>query len=317
MKSTSFEIPIIVVGNLTLGGTGKTPHTIYIAKILSKFLNIGVLSRGYGRKSKGFIEIESNFRSSISGDEPLLIKNNLPNSYVSVCENRVNGINKMLESPHRLDAIILDDALQHRPLKAGFNILLIDYNLVKQNKLLLPAGNLRDNWNRRLYSDLVIVSKCPMYFNKKNIENKLKLKPSQHVFYSRYQYINLISFNEKTKESLDYLKNKNIVLITGIASPTYLLNFLNKYSESIQHYSFKDHHKFKLEEIKKIKCSANALNKNTLFISTEKDAVKISELLSESEKNEWFYIKIDVMINNSVLFEKIILEYVRKNSRNS
>jgi len=305
-------MPVIVIGNLSLGGTGKTPHTIYIAEMLQKIYKVGVLSRGYGRISKGYFEVSVNSKTEICGDEPKLIKNNLQSTMVAVCEKRVVGIEKMVQSSNKLEVIILDDALQHRALEPGFKILLIDYSSLNDFQVLLPAGNLRDNWSRRKNVEIVVITKCPEFIDVVSVKKKLQLNENQNVFFSTYNYKALISINTVRVESFSFLKDKSITLITGLAAPIQLVKDLNKMSKVVNHISFPDHYNYKISDIEKLRKEISTQNTDNVIVTTEKDAVKLRELLNEKEKSEWFYIKIEVVIDNSLLFEKLILEYVRK-----
>jgi len=312
IKSKKFDIPVIAIGNLSLGGTGKTPHTIYIAQLLKKSFKVGVLSRGYGRTSKGYFEVLENSKTEICGDEPVLIKNNLQSTLVAVCEKRVAGIEKMLQSSNKLEVIILDDALQHRALQPGFKILLIDYSSLNDSQILLPAGNLRDVWSRRRNAEIVVITKCPESMDIISIKKKLHLNENQNIFFSSYNYKTLNSINNERKEPLSFLKEKNITLITGLAAPNQLVNYLNNIAKIVNHISFPDHHNYSVTDIEKLRKEFSTQNADSVIVTTEKDAVKLKELLIEKEKNDWFYIKIEVAIDNSVLFEKLILEYVSK-----
>ena len=311
-KSQKFNLPVIAVGNLSFGGTGKTPHTIYIAEVLKKYYKVGVLSRGYGRTSKGYFEVFENSKTEICGDEPMLIKSNLQSTMVVVCENRVVGIEKMLQSSNKLDVIILDDALQHRALEPGFKILLIDFSSINDSQIVLPAGNLRDNWSRRRNAEIVVITKCPEFIDVVSIKKKVQLNINQNIFFSRYNYKAIHSINNERKESLSFLNEKSIALITGLAAPIQLVKELKKISKVLKHISFPDHHKYSISDIEKLRKEFSTQNTDNVIVTTEKDAVKLRELLSEKEKSEWFYIKIEVVIDNSVLFEKLILDYVSK-----
>jgi len=317
LNTKRFEFPVIAIGNLSLGGTGKTPHTIYVAGILENNYKVGILSRGYGRTSNGYFEVNKNSTPEICGDEPLLIKENLMHSLVAVCEKRVYGIEKMLHASKNLQVAILDDALQHRALDPGFKILLIDYSSLESFQVVLPAGNLRDLWSRRKNADILIITKCPDSINADAIKKKLDLHQKQYVFLSRYIYKSIISINKEKTGALTLLKERNILLITGIASASHLINELKKSVKSVKHLSFPDHYRYTLSDVKKIRAEIYSQSSDFLIITTEKDAVKLRNLLSYKEKNDWFYIKIEVAIDNSVLFEKLILEYVNKDSRNS
>ncbi|MBN1252067.1 MAG: tetraacyldisaccharide 4'-kinase, partial [Bacteroidales bacterium] len=238
LKSKEFNIPVISVGNITAGGTGKTPHVEYLISILSSKYKIAILSRGYKRKTKGFVLADTSPNSEKIGDEPAQIKNKFPDTIVAVDEKRVNGIKNLLIN--NLDAIILDDAYQHRYVKPGLSILLIDFNRPISNDFLLPAGNLREHRKAQKRADIIIITKSPN--NIKPIDIGLlskKINPEyyQKIFFTNLIYGKLQSVFSKTIQSpSDFLIGSNIytiVVFTGIAYTKPFLEYLNNYSKDI------------------------------------------------------------------------------------
>ena len=309
-----FEKPIIVVGNLNLGGSGKTPHTIYMAELLRHFNPI-ILSRGYGRKTKGFRWVMSTDTHAISGDEPILMKRILQDIPVAVCESRVEGIEKIIQEKNP-GVILLDDAFQHRKLQAGFSILLIEYSSFSKPRLLVPAGNERDLWKRRHNANVVIVTKCPENMDnetKLSIESSLKLLNNTPVFFSTLRYGPIRNF--VGYEISDVQINKmHLILVTGIANPDLLVKELTQKSTLAHTFQFPDHYQFKKSDIESIKQNSIKFAKDRpLFITTSKDRVRIEPLLLEEEKSSWIEIPLTIEIGEAEKFNEIIENYVKSN----
>jgi len=288
-RTREFDLPVISVGNLSVGGSGKSPMTEYLIRLLKHKHKIATLSRGYGRKSKGFRLVEISSLSSESGDEPLQFKRKFNDVTVAVCENRVEGI-KRLEKEHEL--IILDDAFQHRAVRPGLSILLFDYNDVFRLKMLLPAGDLREPVWERDRADMVVVTKTPPGLDladRQEIVEKLKLRNHQEIFFSYLQYGTLKPLNEgrEERELLSVKVSAKIILLTGIANPAPLLYEIGGYTQHIIHHSYPDHHNFSKKNISKLVRAFNGLRgDDLLIITTEKDAQRlrsedIRELLAE------------------------------------
>jgi tetraacyldisaccharide 4'-kinase len=311
---TRFERPVIVVGNLSLGGSGKTPHTIYLAELLQHF-NPTILSRGYGRKTKGFRWVEANDTHAISGDEPILMKRILQDIPVAVCESRVDGIERIIQEINP-GVILLDDAYQHRKLQAGFSILLIEYSSFSKPRILVPAGDERDLWNRRKKANVVIITKCPENIDndkKMRIKNSLKLLNNTPVFFSSLRYGTIRNFNgEEISEQA--LKQMQLNLVTGIADPDLLVKELSQKSTLAHSFQFADHYQFKKSDIEMIKQNSIKFAKDRpLFITTSKDRVRIEPLLLEDEKSFWIEIPLTIEIDEAEKFNEIIENYVRSN----
>ena len=309
-----FEKPVIVVGNLNLGGSGKTPHTIYLAELLRHYNPI-LLSRGYGRKTKGFRWVATNDTHAISGDEPILMKRILQDIPVAVCESRVDGIERIIEEKNP-GVILLDDAYQHRKLQAGFSILLIEYSSFSKPRMLVPAGNERDLWKRRKKANVVIITKCPEDIdndNKLSIESSLKLLNSTPVFFSSLRYGTIRNFNGE-EISASAFKQMQLNLVTGIADPDLLVKELSQKSTLAHTFQFPDHYQFKKSDIESIKQNSIKFAKDRpLFITTSKDRVRIEPLLLEEEKSSWIEIPLTIEIGEAEKFNEIIENYVRSN----
>jgi tetraacyldisaccharide 4'-kinase len=324
LESIQFNIPIISVGNITVGGTGKTPHVEYLIKILKDHNKLATLSRGYLRKTKGFLIADNQSTSIDIGDEPKQIKTKFPDITVAVDGNRVNGVKQLIKEG--IDSIILDDAFQHRHIKPGLSILLVDYNRNINADHLLPFGRLRENVSAKDRADIIIVSKTPESLkpiDRRLIRKSLKPRPYQKLYFSGLKYGRLtgvFSNNVSAPQNWNFTTNiYSIVLVTGIASSKQLLNYLKAFSEDIYHLDYPDHAVFTEKRIKKIISTFNSIkNKKKIIITTEKDAVKIRELaISDTiiEKN-MFYLPIEVFfIDENQEFKNQIIEYVKKDNR--
>lgn len=309
-----FEKPVIVVGNLSLGGSGKTPHTIYLAELL-RHLNPIILSRGYGRKTKGFRWVLSTDLHAISGDEPILMKRVLQDIPVAVCESRVDGIERIIEAKN-LGVILLDDAYQHRKLQAGFSILLIEYSSFSKPRILVPAGDERDLWNRRKKANVIIITKCIENIDnetKLSIKNALKLINNTPVFFSFLRYGTIRNFNgEEISEQA--LKQMQLILVTGIADPDLLVKELSQKSTLAHTFQFPDHYQFKKSDIETIKQNSSKFVRDApMFITTSKDRIRIEPLLVEDEKSSWIEIPLTIEIVEAEKFNTLIENYVRTN----
>ena len=313
LKSTSYKTPIICVGNLSIGGTGKTPHIMLIAKLLSNRYKVGILSRGYGRKSSGFSYVELDSSASKIGDEPLQIKLNNPQCIVAVEKNRRKGIQKILIDHPDTNLILLDDGFQHRKIRAGLNILLTPFYNPFTNDALLPIGTLREHANEARRADIIIISKSPNNLkpteNKKIIES-LNLGENQQAYFSSIIYYKYKCIKDDTvlKNEEDY----NITLVSGIENATPLIKYLEKKKRQVNLVRFADHHNYTAKDVKKI-LSIHNKDKSTkkLILTTEKDATKLKAFMSDFKEEKIYYIPIEVTINGKEKFEKQILEYVR------
>lgn len=280
-KETNFNTPIIVVGNLSVGGTGKTPQIEYLIKLLKDVYKVAVLSRGYKRKTKGFVRLNENHTAKDVGDEPLQYFKKFSQITVAVDENRVEGVNNLVQQIAP-EVVLLDDAYQHRKIKGSFYILLTKHDDLFTDDFLLPMGNLRESRAGAKRADLIIVTKCP--FDLKEVEkNKIKRKLQR---YKKEVYFTTISYADKTSGSqqlsLDDLKNIEVLLITGIANPNPLLEFLTKKEIKFTHLKFSDHHHFSSREIEEIQQKFEAMSAaNKLILTTEKDYTRLSRKLKE------------------------------------
>lgn len=323
LSSKEFSIPIISIGNITVGGTGKTPHVEYIISLLkNEDFNIAVLSRGYKRKSKGFVLADNTSKVADIGDEPKQIKLKFPKVKVAVDKKRVDGVKKILNKTNS-NLIILDDAFQHRWIDPGLSILLIDYNRPVLEDKFLPLGELRESPTEIKRANIVLITKTPR--NIKPIEQRifekdLNIFPYQKMFFTTMKYGKLNPVFPKHANFIlldDCIENDiEIILITGIAQPKSLVDYINSKKEIEQHIMFPDHHNYTKKDIIKIERMFDEVKaKQKIIITTEKDAVRFEEKeFSEKLKANMFYIplEIEILDNNKKEFNKTILTFVRK-----
>ncbi len=313
-KSTSFNTPIINVGNLAVGGAGKSPMVMYLASLLSENFKTGVLSRGYGRKTKGYCV--ANYDSSYTqvGDEAMQLFERFKNKFViSVCENRVFGAKKMIADMD-LEVLLLDDAYQHRAIKAGFTILMTEFSNPYFKDFILPAGNLRESRRGAKRSDIIMVSKCPNNITeeqKKWYIAKIKPKKHQQVFFSSIHYDEFVNNSQGEKIPDNNLNYYDILLVTGIANPKPMLSHIAKFSKRVKHLKFKDHHNFTDKDIEKILKEYKKLGEYKLIITTEKDFVRLKTF--PSLYSLAYYWRINVNIDRQEDFNQIIQSYVTTN----
>jgi tetraacyldisaccharide 4'-kinase len=320
-------IPTFVVGNLRVGGTGKTPHTEYIIRLLNHTGQIALVSRGYGRKTRGYILANDLLNNQLTaeniGDEPLQIMEKFSGLQVVVSEKRVVALRALEQLPNPPQAIILDDAYQHVAIQAGLNILLTEYNDPYYNDLPFPAGNLREFASAARHADLVIVTKSPVDFSQQQaacIREKLRLTGSQIVLFSYYIYNNIIPKNS-TAEAVILSPSLPVLLITGIAKPDPMKQYLTDKFHKIKHLSYQDHHTYTKQDIEKIKTAYSELEAEAVVITTEKDWARLktetaSGLLSHLPV---FVLPISVafLFDEEDKFIKIIEDHVRESTENS
>lgn len=320
-KSQKFELPVISVGNLSVGGSGKSPMTEYLVRLLKDKYKIATLSRGYGRKTSGFLYVDTNSLSSESGDEPLQFKRKFRDITVAVCENRTEGILR-LEPDHEL--IILDDAFQHRSVKPGLNILLFEYGTLFKQQWLLPAGDLREPLWAINRADIVVISKCPEKMNSEQ-QNAIRSKfRTDTLFFSFLKYGNLKSFNEDTPgRSLNSINQKSkVILLTGIAKASPLIAELASYGPELIHHQYPDHHQFSDKNIAKLVNEFNELNgDDNLIITTEKDAQRLrtAGTIEQLKDLAIYYLPVEAAFNEPEVkkFNNLIEEYASKSTGNN
>ena len=278
-KSIAFSIPVISVGNLSVGGTGKTPHVEYLIKELLPYIKVGVLSRGYSRKSKGFYFVHPRNNAEQVGDEPLQIKRKYPGAIVAVVENRALGIPQVLKSVPDLQLIVLDDAFQHRPIRPGLNVLLTDYNNLYTRDFLLPAGRLREFRSAYKRADIIVVSKTSpqMTQDEKNkLIEEINPRPHQKLFFSYFTYFHPYHL-WNPQHAIVLNDTLEVLMVSAIANTEYLLDYLDTRVKEVKSIEFEDHHYFTKFEIGNMKRQFEQMEgKNKIVLTTEKDATRLA-----------------------------------------
>ncbi|WP_442794814.1 tetraacyldisaccharide 4'-kinase [Pelobium manganitolerans] len=318
-KSYSFNLPIISVGNLEVGGSGKTPMVEYLIKLLKNDHKLATLSRGYGRKTKGFLWVKPNDDASNTGDEPLQMAQKFKNIGVAVCENRVAGIKKIRQT-HNL--ILMDDAYQHRAVKPGLSLLLFNYHQINKPRFLLPAGNYRETFSGRKRAQVLIASKCPQNLSaeeRQSIKNILAPYPHQKLFFSALAYASSLK-NVFTAEKLPkelITDDWHVLLLTGIAKPEPLYQNVLSYTPKIAHHRYADHHQFSDKNIRKLVEAFDAIaSDKKIIITTEKDAVRLkTDKFAELRALHVYQWPIEVvfLFNEGEAFNHLIKEYAEIN----
>lgn len=329
LESRSFPVPVISVGNITVGGAGKTPHVEYLIRLLCETKRVSVLSRGYKRRTKGYLLASSSSTSLELGDEPyqMYIKYGRQ-VHVAVSANRCEGIERLCSDPETkdTDVILLDDAFQHRYVKPGVNILLVDYHRLIVYDKLLPAGRLREPKDGKRRADIVIVTKCPPDLRPMDfrvITKALNLYPYQKLFFTTIEYGDLIPLfsNSRSLALSEITSDYEVLVLSGIASPQHLLCDIQKHTENVIPMTFRDHHLFTPKDIARINNTFDSLSSKRIIITTEKDAARLVGLdgLSDDVRNHIYAlpIKTTFLLEQQEQFDEFILSYVLKNSKDS
>lgn len=285
LSSKHYPFPILCVGNLAVGGTGKTPMVEYLVRLLGQE-QVAILSRGYRRKTRGFVLADDSATAMTLGDEPYQYHRKFPRATVAVCESRQEGIERLLENPH-FKYIILDDAFQHRKVQAGTNLLLTSYDKLYTQDFLLPVGSLRDIRSRARKAQIIIVTKCPelTQTEQEKIIQQLKPLPSQKVYFTTIAYSDRVYSHEDSQALKDFIATP-FTLVTGIANPTPLVDFLEKQGASFEHLAYSDHHHFSNRELE-------FLRQKERILTTEKDYVRLEGALSTL-----YYLPIETQFLN-------------------
>ena len=327
---TVFPVPVICVGNITVGGTGKTPHTEYLVDLLRKNFKVATLSRGYKRKTGDFRIASMSSTVGEIGDEPMQIFRKFPDILVTVDRKRVNGVRNIMDFASDTEVIILDDGFQHRSIIPGFTILLSDFERPFMRDHMLPYGNLREDKSNMRRADVILITKCPKNLNP--IQRRLIVKevgkaPYQSLYFTSLSYrapLPVFESNDKDAHHPGLTKRpgSGIVLVTGIANPRPLKEYLQKFFDEITELAFPDHYSYKELDIAAIITAFNALRSTPKYImTTEKDAVRLREFaeIDEKVKSVLFYIPVGINFLNDDKdeFDNLILGYVRKNKQHS
>ncbi len=317
LASIKFTIPTINVGNLTVGGTGKTPHTEYLINTLQPYIKLAVLSRGYKRKTQGFREVLNGDSVLEAGDEPLLFKRKYPMLNVYVAENRVDGISQMLMKRQDIQTVLLDDAYQHRAINPYINILLTEYHYPFFEDFFLPTGRLREWRSAYKRADIIIATKCPLDLTQKAKDEFItNLKPleKQKVFFTYYRYYNPY-FLYNPNQRIELKADMSVLLISALASSSYLYSYLEKKTDDLHSMEFTDHHVFTFDEMESFKeIFDNLDNDNKIILTTEKDAMRLDAHREFILKNKLpifvLPVSVDFLFNQKEEFDTLIKNYL-------
>lgn len=316
LRSASFDFPVICVGNLSTGGTGKSPMVEYLVDLLQKNYKVATLSRGYKRKKRGFLIADEKTVVTDVGDEPMQFHKKFPEITVAVAEERVMGIPKLLFEKPETEVIILDDAFQHREVKAGLNILLTDFNNLYTEDVILPVGNLRDLKSSSKRADIIVVTKCKPSTNindKQLIINKLSILPEQTVYFAKISYGDL--YGLVSGKNINPEGKYHVLLVTGIANSNPLVDYIAGKFSSFSIVSFKDHHNYSKYDVDKIKNQFSKISQEKIIVTTEKDAVRLAGFSEEFENLPVFVLpmKHEFLFGEKENFDKQILNFVAQN----
>ncbi len=317
LRSATFNLPVICIGNLSAGGTGKSPMVEYLITLLQETHRVAVLSRGYGRKTKGYLLASDVSSAEEIGDEPLQFKTAFPQIAVAVGERRIEAIPQLLYDHPDTNVIVLDDAFQHREISAGYNILLTEFDKLYTKDSFLPTGNLRDEKKSADRADIIVVTKCLptlSFSDKQKLSAELKIKNHQHLFLSALSYDVPVHLFSKEKNILS--KETDVLLVTAIANPQKLIEYLESSVKSVDCITFADHHHYREQDIHQLTTRFNNIeNIHKVIITTSKDAVKLQAFVAKLGKLPIYVlpVKHEVLLNEKDKFDKLILDYVNGN----
>lgn len=304
-RSQSYDHPVICVGNLSVGGTGKTPMIEYLVNLLNEKYQVATLSRGYKRQSVGFVLADHSVTAQTIGDEPYQIHSKFPSILVAVDANRRRGIQRLINLENRPEVILLDDAFQHRKVKAGLNLLLTTFDRLYVNDIVLPTGDLREPRSGAKRADIIIVTKCPKNLSesdKEKIQKRLNMTGNQTLFFSSIHYVEGLRQGDGQLTTLEALKTGSFTLVTGIANPKPLIDYLKEKKLDFEQLAFPDHHEFTESEIKLLEGKGRIL-------TTEKDYMRLKDRLDPSKL---YYLPIETQISNSEAFNQMILDFMTR-----
>lgn len=311
--SRKFHVPVIAVGNLTVGGTGKTPHVEYLLRLLRSY-TVATLSRGYKRSTSGYILADEQATAATIGDEPYQYHQDFPDVLVAVSEKRVVGVEELLKHNRTPEVIVLDDAMQHRAIQPSLNLLLTDYNRLFYKDHILPAGLLRESRTGARRADAIVVTKCPTTLHEGEMQHIVKnihkySRRTAPVFFTGFRYGQLRAIGSSTEIS------QHVVLITGIANAAPLVAYLKRHNFKIEkHLEYPDHYSYKPEDLTRLRQELQHAKHPAIVLTTRKDAVKLlsAELQDEVKQLPVFYIPIEVyFMEGGDTFNELVLQHVR------
>lgn len=317
LKAAKFNYPIICIGNLAVGGTGKSPMTEYLIRLLHKEYTIGTLSRGYKRKTKGYALAGETTTALEIGDEPMQFHSKFPNVAVAVAEERIDGIPQLLHDRPDLDCIILDDAFQHREVAAGFNILLTQYGDLYVHDFFLPTGDLRDQWSSADRAQVIVVTKCPADLTikqKEKIIRQLRPAPGQRVFFTTIDYGTPYHIIKRTDEWVITPRDE-VLLVCGIANPKPLKDYLLERAHTYYQKDYSDHHIFSIDDLNEIRTQFDKIQaKDKLILTTEKDAMRLVKFTEELHELPIYVVPIRhrFLFDEGEQFDQQVIQYLHQ-----
>jgi tetraacyldisaccharide 4'-kinase len=321
LRSSKFDLPVISVGNLSVGGTGKTPHIEFLIRLLNKQYKTATLSRGYKRKTKEYLLLTNESSVETGGDEPLQFKKKFPETIVAVDSNRVNGVMHLLGDHPETEVVLLDDAYQHRAIQPGLNILLTDYSDPFVLDFILPVGNLREMRKNANRADIVIVTKCSANIPSESeifLRRSIQKHTDAEIYFSHIIYGDLRNMDQSILNP-EELVDKSVLLITGIANPKPLVKYIEPKAKSLNHLAFPDHHRFNAADIQKMVDAFNNLPGEKIIITTEKDAMRLLYTADEKaripQELPVYIQEIKIEFKDQEKFEKRINDYVREHQK--
>jgi len=316
LKSATFNFPLICVGNIAVGGTGKSPMVEYLIRLLQENYKVATLSRGYKRKTKGFAIANHQTTALDIGDEPMQFHLKFPKVTIAVGEERLEAIPQLLQEKEDLDVIILDDAFQHRAVKAGLNILLTEYSNLYTKDFFLPTGDLRDEWASAKRSEIIIVTKCPADLSidkREKIIKDLKPLPHQTIYFTTIQYNTPYHIYHHTPKPISH--NDEVLLVCGIANPAPLKEYLLQNSATYYQKNYNDHHIFTIDDLEEIKERFNNIDATEkIIVTTEKDAVRLTKFTEQLQDLPLYVLPIQhqFLFSQESAFCQQIIEYISK-----
>ncbi|HEY6063117.1 MAG TPA: tetraacyldisaccharide 4'-kinase [Chitinophagaceae bacterium] len=319
-QSTHFGLPVICVGNLSVGGTGKSPMVENLVEMLKDNFKIATLSRGYKRKTKGYSLANDNSTALEIGDEPMQFHLKFPDLPVAVGEKRIEAIPQLLHDKPETQAIILDDAFQHRAIKAGLNILLTEYNNLFVHDFYLPTGDLRDLKSSYKRAGIIVVTKCKPDLSteeKNRITGEIRPVPGQQIFFTAIEYGEI--YHIKAKKTSGLNENKEVLLVSGIANPAPLKKMLEEQSKSYHMMQYPDHHIFTVDDLNEIKKKFESMPASSkMILTTEKDAVRLVKFQKDITDLPLFVIPVRhrFLFNEGEKFNELVINFIKNFTQN-
>ncbi len=316
LSSIPFDIPLINIGNLSTGGTGKTPMVEYLVEAFYNSYRMAILSRGYRRKSRGFVLADAQSTATRIGDEPYQYYLKYPRVSVAVCEDRVIAVPMLLQQRPDTEVILLDDAYQHRAISPGINILLTRYDRPFTQDFILPTGSLRESRRGKSRADIIVVTKCPSDMAPKEVENwKEEIAPESHqsLYFSTLTYGQLYGLSDTTQTLAP--DGYNVVAVTGLASDKSMLDYLHSVAQSVHPLSYSDHQNYNLQKIEEIKSAYENMPEPKIIVTTEKDAVKLIDNKDSLSQLPVYIlpVKVSFLFNKGATFTQSLNQYIQKN----